>query len=218
MHLSVVKKPDREIKGIIFDLDGTLLNSREARVRAWSEAFKRNGTSVPDSVLRPLIGLPGEALAAPYSDDPAGIERDEEEIFASSLEQIEFFPDVDQTVKHLKEKGISVSIVTSSRRKLLDRLNLPIDTVICIDDVSRGKPDPESYLLAAERMSVDPVHILVVGDSENDLIPCIETGSVCVLFRDGRNIESERAHFYIDSISEILVLVGRINSQNAGKS
>lgn len=210
---SCLVNPDtRKIAAVIFDLDGTLLNSREARVRAWSSAFKLRGISVPDEELRMLIGLPGESLASRYSGDPPGVEKDEEEFFLSELKDVHLFPDVEETFRELKKAGIRTSIVTSSRRSLVDRLELPTDTIVCIDDVSRGKPDPESYILAAEKMQVRKEDMLIVGDSENDMIPCSITGSICVFFRDGREMVSENSHYYIDRIAEVIDIVKKINS------
>lgn len=208
----------RTISGVIFDLDGTLIDSREARVRAWSSAFRVKGIDVPDDELRPLIGLPGEMLASRYSDDPLSVEIDEEKFFLSELKNISLFSGVRETFEILEKMGIRTSIVTSSRRSLVNRLELPTDTIVCIDDVSMGKPDPESYLLAAEKMGVKPEELLVVGDSENDMIPCTLTGSVCVFFRDGRDLGSENSHYYVDRIIEVSDIVKRINAMKNRKS
>lgn len=201
------------IKGVIFDLDGTLLDSRGIRARAWALALHNLGIEVPEDEILPLIGLPGETLASRFSDDPLSVEREEERIFSSQLSKVDYFPDVHDTLRLLKELGIAVSIVTSSRRALLDQIPIPVETVICIDDVKNGKPDTEPYELAAERMKVDLRNILVVGDSENDMIPCMHTGSVCVFFRDRRSIESSNCHYYADHISEIPLIVQKINSK-----
>ncbi len=213
-----MNRVQRQIRGVIFDLDGTLLDSREARVSAWSQAFRTEGIEVPDEELRPLIGLPGEALASRYSDDPHGIEAEEERVFSGMLQSVGFFPDAKPTIKSLIRNGLGVAIVTSSRRELLNRIDLPAEIVVCIDDVSSGKPDPESYLLAADRMNVDIRDILVVGDAENDMIPCMKTGSVCVFFRNGRDMSSENSHFYVDSISEVAEIVKKINGKAANGS
>lgn len=202
----------RKVKAVIFDLDGTLLNSREERVHAWSHAFRKYGIKVPDDELRPLIGLPGAAIVSLYSGDPESIEAEEERYFSDLLPEISYFSDAEPTIKELEDSGIRVSIVTSSRKALLDQMHLPTQTVVCIDDVSQGKPSTEPYELASKLLNADPGEILVVGDAENDMIPCSKTGSVCVFFRDGRDIVSEYAHYYIDRIGEVPDLIRKINA------
>lgn len=206
-----MKSGKREIKGVIFDLDGTLLDSREERVTAWSKAFRLHGVEVPDSELRPLIGLPGITLGSRYCSDPASVETDEERFFTELLPSIEYFPDVRETLKGLENEGIRVSIVTSSRRSLLEKMDLPAKIVVCIDDVKAGKPGTEPYSLACRLMGLEPENVLVVGDAENDMIPCISIGSVCVFFRDGRSIESGNSHYYADRIGEIPEIIRKIN-------
>lgn len=199
------------IRGIIFDLDGTLLDSREQRVNAWREALRLHGVMVTPDELRPLIGLPGIALASKFSDDPVSIENEEERLFTDMLPEISLFPDVEGTIAVLKSIDIKVAIVTSSRREVLNRMKLPSDIIVCIDDVSKGKPDTEPYELAARLMNVSPSELLVVGDAENDMIPCLELDSICVFYRNDRQMKSENAHFSIDAIREVLTIVKEIN-------
>jgi phosphoglycolate phosphatase len=153
-------------KGIIFDLDGTILDSLEMRVTAWKIAFQHFDIDVSRDELRPLIGLPGEALAGRYYKDPKEVEGKEEEYFSSHLEEISLF-----------------------------------------DDVAKGKPDPESYLKAVNMIKIEPAQLVVVGDSDNDLIPARRIGALTVLVRHGRDIEAENADYYADEISEIPSLI-----------
>lgn len=190
-------------KGVIFDLDGTILNSLEMRVTAWKVAFQHFDINVTRDEIRPLIGLPGEDLAGRYYKDPGEVEKKEEEYFASHLEELSLFDDVADTFRKLEEQGIKPIVVTSSRRKLVNRLQLPTDIVLTIDDVAKGKPDPESYLKAVNMIKIEPSQLVVVGDSDNDLIPAKRIGALSVLVRHGRDTEAEHADYYADEISEI---------------
>lgn len=198
------------IKGIIFDLDGTLLNSRVMRIKAWKHAFDVYGLEVSEDQISPLIGLPGVDLAGKFSSKAFEIEMEEEKYFRSHLEDITLYDDVDSTIKSLNEMEIKTSIVTSSRRALLDILKLPYKPVVTIDDVEVGKPDPEPYIRALSLMGVKPGDCMVVGDAETDLIPAREIGSVSVFIGHGFRKFSDYADYYVDEISEVLDLLKKL--------
>ncbi len=198
------------IKGVIFDLDGTILNSVDLRVKSWRLAFQTFDINVRDDQIRPMIGLPGERLAGRYYNHPAEIEKAEEEYFTGHLSDASLYPDVSKTVEELKSKGISVVLVTSSRRMLVRKLRLPVQKTVTIDDVAKGKPDTESYLKALAFMGIEAKELIVIGDAETDLIPARKLGAVSVMVLHGRDKSSEYADYYIDEIGELPELIGKI--------
>lgn len=200
------------IKGAIFDLDGTILDSVDLRVKAWRYAFQMFDISVPDSEIRPLIGLPGENLAGRYYKHPDEVERKEEEFFTKHLSEVTFFSDVRTTFDAMMSQNIGIVIVTSSRRDLTKRLDVPADRIVTIDDVTNGKPDTEPYLRALAYLKIAPSELLVVGDSESDLIPAKRLGAVAVMVLHGRNIASKYADYYVDDISDVIPLIEKVNS------
>ena len=200
------------IKGIIFDLDGTLLNSKALRIKAWKHALEIFGVDVPEEQISPLIGLPGVDLAGKFSNRAFEIEMEEERYFKSHLEEMSLYGDVDHTFSKLSELNVKTSIVTSSRRALMEILKLPYRPVVTIDDVGVGKPDPEPYLKALSLLDVKASECLVVGDAETDLIPAKDIGSVSVYIGHGNRRFSNYADYYIDEVSEVLEIVRKLNS------
>ena len=200
------------IKGIIFDLDGTLLNSKALRIKAWKHAFEIFGVNIPEEQISPLIGLPGVDLAGKFSNRAFEIEMEEERYFKSHLEEMSLYGDVDHTFSKLSELNVKTSIVTSSRRALMEILKLPYRPVVTIDDVGVGKPDPEPYLKALSLLDVKASECLVVGDAETDLIPAKDIGSVSVYIGHGNRRFSNYADYYIDEVSEVLEIVRKLNS------
>ena len=197
-----------KITGAIFDLDGTILNSFDLRILAWNSAFKEFGITPKENELKPLIGLPGSALAAKYSNDPYSVEMEEERIFTEHLPEISLFPDVTHTFTELERRGIGRAIVTSSRRKLIDVLKLPTDKIVTIDDVSHGKPDTEPYVKAMKLLDIsDPGMVVVVGDALTDIIPANKLGNVSVLIKHGRRFETNLPNYVIDELSEIINVI-----------
>ncbi|MHB8361474.1 MAG: HAD family hydrolase [Thermoplasmataceae archaeon] len=200
------------IKGIIFDLDGTLLDSFSKRVKAWKMAFEAQGIHLDGSEIEPLIGLPGISLASKFSSDPVQTEIIEEKYFNKMLSEISFYHDVHSTIKILSNYGIKTVIVTSSRRNLVDKLDLMGMKAVTIDDVSMGKPDTESYLLAAKILQIPIDNIAVVGDSINDMIPARELGIPAILVTHGRNLNIDIYDYLISEIGDLISLLKSISS------
>ncbi len=199
------------IKAVIFDLDGTIMNSKMLRVEAWKHAFHAHGVELTDEQINPLIGLPGPDLAGKFSPKAFEIEMEEEKYFRAHLEKLELYGDVEDTFRRLEKSGIRTGVVTSSRKALMDILNLPFKPVVTIDDVELGKPDPEPYIKILKQLKVDPQNAMFVGDAETDLIPAREIGSVSVYIGHGNVKFSSYADYYVDEVRETERLVEKLN-------
>ena len=168
--------PGRVVRAVLFDLDGVLVESREATERVWVAWARRNG--IDEETLRSAMhGVRSvEVVRAlrPDSDfvaEAAEIER----VQAEDVEGLRAIPGAAEALSALREDRVAV--VTSATRALaaarLRAVGLtPPAVVVHAEDVSRGKPNPEGYLTAASRLGVDPAQALVVEDSP----PGIEAG------------------------------------------
>ncbi|BAB60112.1 phosphoglycolate phosphatase [Thermoplasma volcanium GSS1] len=203
-----------KIKGVIFDFDGTLLDSVDVRITSWQEAFKDFGVNVPRDVIKPMIGYPGVDLARKFVNNPLDVEMLQEDYFLKKIDSVKLFQDVIPTIHRLKDRGIKVSVVTSTRRSVMNRFDLPVDTVVTIDDVSKGKPDPEPYIIALKKMAVEPKECVVVGDIENDLVPGKKIMCTTVLVKHGRDVHSPFADYEIENISDLIKIIEEIESKS----
>ena len=192
------------VNGVIFDLDGTILNSFRQRVHAWKMAFEDQEIFLQESDIESLIGLPGMDLAGKFSNNPELTEKLEEEYFVKMLPQISLYEDYEETVARLKSMGIKTIIVTSSRRELVRRLNLGNIQVVTIDDVVSGKPDIEAYVKAAEILKVNIKNMVAVGDSINDMIPAKTLGIPAILITHGRKTNITLYDFLIKDLSDLI--------------
>ena len=192
------------VKGVIFDLDGTILNSFRQRVYAWRMAFEDQRIFLQDSEIESLIGLPGIDLAGKYSSNPEIIEKLEEQYFLEMLPEISLYEDYEETISKLRSRGIKPIIVTSSRRELVKRLNLGNIQVVTIDDVTTGKPNTEAYLKASKILNVKINDMIAVGDSINDMIPAKTLGIHAILITHGRNSNITLYDFLIKDLSELI--------------
>jgi sugar-phosphatase len=166
----------RRVAAVLFDLDGVLVESREATERVWLEWAARNGIDEEElrSAMHGVRSVEVVRALRPGLDAVAesdAIERAQ----AEDLLGLRAIPGAAQALGAVREDRLAV--VTSATLALaVARLRAvgiePPAVMVNAEDVSRGKPDPEGYLTAARRLGVEPAEALVVEDSP----PGIEAG------------------------------------------
>lgn len=190
-----VTLPEKKYAGYIFDLDGTLVDSMETHYRAWRQALQENGA--PHEVFLWNEFLAHGGMAAPdivatlnsrYSlhMNPSAVAARKRECYDNMLEteQLPIIPETVGLVRELNAAGIPYAIGTGSvingaratlRSAGIENL-FPI--IVTPDDVppGRGKPEPDIFLLAAERMSVPPTECVVFEDAEPGIQAAIAAG------------------------------------------
>jgi HAD superfamily hydrolase (TIGR01509 family) len=169
---------------LLFDLDGTLVDSVYQHVIAWQEALAECG--IPLSVWRihRRIGMSG-GLFLDALQRETGRRLDEEtlaklarlhsEAYLRRVDGVVPLPGARELLQHLHERRVPFAIATSGARatagSALALLELPADVpVVTRDLVERAKPDPHLFLAAAQLLGVDPQQSFVVGDSVWDLL------------------------------------------------
>jgi HAD superfamily hydrolase (TIGR01509 family) len=200
-----------ENKSIIFDLDGTIWNSIPYRIKAWQLAFKDFGIDTDSEVIRLMIGYPGSMLIKKMNSRDPAIEQREEMYFEQMLPDVQFYPDVAKTFSELRKSGFKIAIVTSSRRDLIEKINVPADAIVTMDDVQKGKPDPEPYEKAIKIMGGIPDRTIVVGDIDNDLVPAKLLGCVAILVSHGTQKQSEHKDYEISEIWDVINIIQNLN-------
>jgi HAD superfamily hydrolase (TIGR01509 family) len=161
------------IRAVLLDMDGTLVDSDAAVTRAWRSWSAEYGVD-PDRAVGVGHGRPAEAtirLLLPHLSDAevaAAAERDHE-LQYDDLADVAAMPGADRLLSTLDRRGLPWAVVTSADHRLakarLAAAGITPPLLVTVEDVRRGKPDPEGYLLAAARLGVDPRACLVVEDS-----------------------------------------------------
>ncbi len=159
----------RTFDGVLFDMDGTLIDSMRSSLAAWHLWADELG--VDPSALGALGGLPASRIVAelvPADRRSSALARIHELEVAAAGEGIEVLPGVVEAFGALPANRVAV--VTSCTGSLLAaRLAgsglRPPREVVCVDDIANGKPSPDPFLLAAHRIGVDPHRCLVVEDA-----------------------------------------------------
>jgi HAD superfamily hydrolase (TIGR01509 family) len=162
---------------IVFDLDGTLVDTVGARIDAWQAAFAERGLVVARTRLEPMIGMDGRRLAAEVTGDEESaeeIDRRAGELFDERNRHPRPLPGARGLLERLDAKGVTWAIATSSRpeRVAASVASLELDhqpRVIDGSAVERAKPAPDLLLLAADRLGVRPAATWYVGDSTWDM-------------------------------------------------
>ena len=177
---------------LLFDLDGTLVDSVYQHVIAWQEALATCGIELSVWRIHRRIGMSGGLFIDALSRE-TGVRLDEElsgrlrELHAQAYlrrhETVVPLPGARELLAHLHERQVPFAIATSGARhtagSALALLGLPDDVpVVTRDLVERAKPDPHLFLAAARRLGADPAHCFVVGDSVWDLLAAQRAGAL----------------------------------------
>lgn len=181
---------EKYMKAVIFDMDGVLVDSQPYHFKAdidtmaeygvikdqkFYESFAGTLTADRMRTLKEMFGLD-----APVEE--MTIKRENMILDIMGKDDIKPVLGIPEFLRSIKEKGLTTAVASSSDYKLinliLDRLKIAkyFDSVTSGSDVKRGKPSPDVFLLAAERIGIEPAECLVVEDSENGVKAAKATG------------------------------------------
>ncbi|MEM0146563.1 MAG: HAD family phosphatase [Conexivisphaerales archaeon] len=180
------------IKGVAFDLDGTLIDSAETLMLAWSNTFKEFGLNVKPSEIRKYVGLSPAVIASKFinnlsNDDVEKMKGIRKKYFIENIWRIKIFPDALSTILKLKEMGIKASIATSMGKDMINEIinNFNLNQLVCCwvssEEVKNPKPEPDVFLKAFSKMNLSPNECISVGDREYDIIAGKKAGSLTAL-------------------------------------
>jgi HAD superfamily hydrolase (TIGR01509 family) len=166
------------IDAVLLDMDGTLLDTEPSYVSALTAALDAFGYPDATAMCHALIGIPGaecEALLRarygenfPFADIIEAFAIRSDEMFREGLP---LKTGTIELLDALREAGCPMAIVTSTSRRTAERhltfggIRARFDTLVTCDDVARGKPSPDIYLLAAERLGIRPQACVAIEDS-----------------------------------------------------
>jgi HAD superfamily hydrolase (TIGR01509 family) len=160
---------------VIFDCDGTLVDSEPLAGRAWKATVAPYGYEVTDADLEACMGIPyarTHAYLSERADLPAAGELWpllRRELFSLIDAELVPFPDAVGAATELRARGVRLAVASSSPRERLDRTlaraGLSFPVTVAGDEVEHGKPAPDMFLAAAARLEVEPSRCVVVEDS-----------------------------------------------------
>ena len=190
---------------LIFDLDGTLVDTVYAHVFAWQRALLEAGHPVDGWRIHRRIGMSGGLFARAVAreigrsltdDEAEHLQRRHGQIFREILPERRPLPGAIALLEALRDGGVVHGIATSGRRPEIDRsleaLSVPPETVVVErGDVLRAKPEPDLFLACQERLGVAIPDCYVVGDAVWDLLAARRAGMLSIGLLTGGYGEDE---------------------------
>ncbi len=165
--------------GAIFDWDGVIIDSARLHEQSWHQLASQLGTSIsPESFIRGFGMKSAQIIAtihhwATEPEEVAGLAKRKEALYRELVAKsdIQPLPGVVEWLHRLHEAGLPCAVASSTERAnieaVLHRIGLEtaFDAIVSAEDVSQGKPDPEVFLKAAERLKLEPQRCLVFEDA-----------------------------------------------------
>ena len=200
----------------IFDLDGVIVNTVPLHFKAWKKMFAEYGTEFSfEDYKNKVDGIPRTDGARAILTD-----LDEEELqkgatrkqdyfleFLNS-EEIQVYASTISLIDGLKSNGIKVGAISSSKncKYILDKIGLTpkLDTIITGNDITQGKPHPQIFLFAADRMKVSPDNCVVFEDAVLGVEAAKRAGMFCIgIDRYGEKERLSKADHIVSDLSEV---------------
>ena len=186
------------LQGVIFDIDGTLLDSNDAHAQSWVDAFAEADYEVPFEVVRPLIGMGADKLLPKTigirhdSKEGKKLLRRRSEIFRESyLPRLHPFPGARSLVLRVRDDGLKAIVATSAKEEELKGLlrAAEVDDLMeekaTASDAKRSKPDPDIVEAAIEESGVPSDNAVMIGDTPYDVEAATRAGVRAIAFRSG---------------------------------
>ncbi len=187
------------IKAVLFDIDGTLVDSNDYHIEAWQAVFDQIGARFDDQVVHDQIGKGTDMLVPTLLPDTDKAEQEsmgEEHgrIFKSKyLEQVTPFAGAGDLLARVKNSGRQVVLASSASSEelehyvgLLDARGI-VDVSTTADDVEKTKPAPHIFATALKKLaSLDASEVMVVGDTPYDIEAAAKCGIAAVGVRSGK--------------------------------
>lgn len=213
------------INTIIFDFDGTLVNTNDVIIEAWQHTYRHYGREEKpvDYITRffgePLITTMAREFPEVPPEESAEVYRAHQRAKADEL--VKLFPDIPRLLKTLKGKGYKMGIVTSrtgeSTAFYLKMFGIGqyFGGIVSCDDTDKHKPDPEPVLLGLAKLNAEPEEAIMIGDSFFDMKCANNAGVMTVLVGwratgNGQTMDGCRVDYTIDEPMDLIRILEEI--------
>ena len=185
------------MRGFLFDIDGTLLDSNDAHASAWVQSLYEYGWDVTFADVRRLIGKGGDHILAELcgldSERGTGKEIGErrKQLFKQQLQCLQPMRGAPELVAELRRRMQKLVVATSASSDELDLLleqagvTDAFRDATTADDVDASKPEPDVVLAALRKIALPRREVLFVGDTPYDVEACVRAGVRCIALRCG---------------------------------
>lgn len=182
----------KSLRGVIFDMDGVLVDSHEVHRRSWRLFLKTLGREVPDSELSFILdGRKRSDILRHFLGDCSELQMEElgrrkDCIFRQMRLDVAAIPGAVRLVRQLDGNGVALALATSASRSRAHSTLVDLGLMGCFrqivagEDVQFGKPDREIYCLARQRLGIEPECLLAVEDAISGIRAAVDSGLNCL--------------------------------------
>lgn len=199
--------------GFIFDLDGVIVDTAKYHYLAWKNLADELGIDFTQEdneqfkgvsrrrCLELLLEMGNISVSKEQFDNWLEEKNEDYLKYISGMDESEILPDVTKILGYLKEKGIPMALGSASKNAIpiLEKVSLLpyFDAIVDGNQVTKAKPDPEVFLIAAEKLGLEPLHCVVFEDALAGIEAANIAGMVSIGIGDG-NILSNADHGFKD--------------------
>jgi len=206
------------IQAVVFDMDGLMIDSEPLHKEAWQTTLLRFGHEMDEALFARLVGLrisEDAVLLREHFRLPTAAEtlaRQRNALFLASLPgRVQAMPGLRELMTEIGRRGLRRALATSGERRYVEtvmrELNLDgvFDATVVAEDVTRGKPWPDVYLLAAQRLGLPPARCMVLEDAPNGVAAAKSAGMQCVAVPNDmtRSLDLSGADAILASLSAV---------------
>lgn len=208
------------IRTVLFDLDGTILDSNELIIKSFEYTFKKYNFTFTEEELKEFNGPP---LIDTFAKINPGYEEEMVKVYREHNHDIheqyvKLFPNVIETIEELQKNDINMGIVTAKMRVAVDLgmeltgLDQYFETIVAVDDVTHSKPHPESVIKAMNELNGTAETTIMVGDNYHDILAGknagVKTAGVAWTHKGEEYLASYNPTYMLQDMKDLLEIVG----------
>ena len=170
----------KKIKAVLFDMDGVIFDTEREYLKEWEAIFKKYGYKMKKEIYISVMGRGRKKVKEIFKEkfgedlpiDKMYIEKDKMLKKAVENNKVPLKEGALELLEFLKENGYKIALATSAKRERVKiqvshaKIENIFDAIVCSEDITNSKPDPEIFLKAAEKVCVNPENCIVIEDSE----------------------------------------------------
>jgi len=207
------------LEAVIWDMDGVIADTGPYHLKAWQETFRKRGVAFSEEDFRRHFGqrndtIIGDTLGAgtPIAEVQAIAAEKEDRYRQLVSQQVAPLPGAIELIKSLVAKGVKMAIASSAPMENIQLITGSLGLADCFQavvwggEVTEGKPSPQGFLLAAEKLGVEPGNCLVIEDAVAGVAAAKSAGMKCLAVTNSHPAERlTKADLVVNALSEVTV-------------